>query len=152
MARKPIFMETTEISAAKTAGEITAKLIGFGAKSIAADYGAGGQVVAMRFILPTRFGDRLFELPVRTEAIFKILNGRRQGGYLQGQHREKDLAQAERVAWRQLLRWIEAQLGMVETGMAQAEEVFLPYLVSPGGQTFFQMFQEHGPKMLGAGS
>jgi hypothetical protein len=58
--------------------------------------------------------------------------------------------QAERVAWRQLLRWAQAQLAMIETGMAAAEEVFLPYLQEPSGRTVYEVFAESRFKALPA--
>ena len=48
------------------------------------------------------------------------------------------MEQAKRVAWRQLLRWTEAQLAMIDAGMAHAGEVFLAYAEVEPGVTFFQ--------------
>ena len=50
-------------------------------------------------------------------------------------------AQAERVGWRQLLRWVQAQLAMIEVGMAQRAEVFMPYIQQADGRTFFEYFE-----------
>jgi hypothetical protein len=38
--------------------------------------------------------------------------------------------QAERIAWRQILRWLQAQLALIETGMVDAPEVFFPYALT----------------------
>lgn len=48
---------------------------------------------------------------------------------------------SRRVAWRQILRWVEAQLALIETGMAKAQEVFLPYAIV-GNQSMYQMVEE----------
>jgi hypothetical protein len=75
-------------------------------------------------------------MPVRVEPILKILGNREQ---------------AERVAWRQLLRWVQAQNAMIETGMVQAVEVYLPYMViHASGQTLFQRMNDSQFKMLPA--
>ena len=80
--------------------------------------------------------DVLFDMPVRIEPIAKLI---------------RDRAQAERVAWRQLLRWVQAQNAMIETGMVQAVEVYLPYVVvHSSGQTLFQRMNESQFKMLPA--
>jgi hypothetical protein len=50
-----------------------------------------------------------------------------------------DTAQAERTAWRQLLRWVQAQNAMIEVGMAEAGEVYFAYMVNPGtNRTLFE--------------
>lgn len=54
-----------------------------------------------------------------------------------------DRAQAERTAWRQVLRWVEAQMALIDAGMTQTHEVFMPYAVIPGtkDQTMFQAWE-----------
>jgi hypothetical protein len=60
------------------------------------------------------------------------------------------MEQAERVAWRQLLRWVQAQLAMIDTGMVRTEEVFMPYIVvnAATNQTLFERMVETQFKML----
>ena len=62
-----------------------------------------------------------------------------------------DRAQAERTAWRQVLRWVEAQMAMIEAGMTQTHEVFMPYAVIPGSddKTMFQAWESQ-QKLLAA--
>lgn len=50
--------------------------------------------------------------------------------------------QTERTAWRQVLRWVEAQLSMIEIGMVQTHEVFQPYALIPGTEkTMFEAWE-----------
>ena len=51
-----------------------------------------------------------------------------------GEDRDKQAMQekAERVAWRQLLRWVQAQNAMIECGMVRPMEVFTAYWIPPG--------------------
>jgi hypothetical protein len=137
MARKTLFMETTKIDAIRTAGEITGELVCAGAASINTDY-KNGKPCGLRWVMRVNGSDLLFDMPVRVEAVNKIISNREQ---------------AERVAWRQLLRWVQAQNAMIETGMVQAVEVYLPYLVIHGGtgQTLFNRMSEGKFKMLAAG-
>ena len=144
-------METTEISADKTAAEITSLLVKSGAREIALEYGVGGKLEGLRFALVVEQITVTFALPVRTEPVFQTINHRRKGN--RQSTAAKDRAQAERVAWRQLLRWVQAQLAMIDTGMVQAHEVFLPYLIHAGtGQTLFEYLQRDGLKQLTAGA
>lgn len=50
-----------------------------------------------------------------------------------------DFKPAERVVWRQLLRWIQSQLAMIDTGMVEATEVFMPYIQVEPGLTLWEL-------------
>ena len=109
---KTLFMETTQITAEKTAGEIMATLVSSGARQIALDYDAG-RISGLSFVLPVNGLHLLFKLPSRVEPVFKVLNERRPAETWQRGNQkdwaERDRQQAERVAWRQLLRWLWLQ-------------------------------------------
>lgn len=135
-----LYMETTQISAEQTVGEIQRVLGRYGAKSIQVEY-TGGEVSGVAFIVEIE-GQRVpFVLPCRWKAVHKMMLDRmkrvresRVGEYE---------AQAKRVAWRQILRWVEAQLALVQTKMVRIEEVFLPYMViGQGGRTLFQKLED----------
>jgi hypothetical protein len=150
---KPLYMETTEISAERTAGEITSLLVACGARQVAMEYGDGGKIVGMHFTLLVQGLPYPFKMPVRTEAVQKIFKARRiqTMKFRAAEFEAKDREQAERVAWRQLLRWVQAQMAMVDAGMAQAREVFAPYLLEPSGRTLFEYLEETRFKALPAG-
>lgn len=124
MAHKSIYMGTTKIEAEKTAGEITQILVRSGARQIAMDYDERGFIKGLRFILPIQGQEAAFSLPVRTQSLLRFCRN--------------DAAQARRVAWRQLLRWVEAQLAMIDVGMVKPEEVYAPYLLQASGMTLFE--------------
>ena len=42
---------------------------------------------------------------------------------------------------RQLLRWTQIQMAMIEVGMVKPAEVFLPYAVGADGRTFYEYFE-----------
>ena len=50
--------------------------------------------------------------------------------------------QAERVAWRILKDWIEAQMALLDIQMVKFEEVFMPYIVDKHGRTLFEKLEE----------
>ncbi|MDD4980682.1 MAG: hypothetical protein PHC54_05390 [Candidatus Omnitrophica bacterium] len=53
--------------------------------------------------------------------------------------------QAKRVAWRQILRWVEAQMALVETNMVKIQEVFMPYIqMTISGQTLYEKIEQKG--------
>jgi hypothetical protein len=87
-----------------------------------------------------------FLMPIRSEAIRKLLAGRRR----RCTSRSYDADQAERIAWRQIYRWIEAQLALVETGMVTLDEVFLPYFQVSATETIYQRLAAGNFKALPA--
>jgi len=136
MSGKPIFMGRTEIATEKTAAEIQQVLVASGARQIVADYGPQGNINGLRFVIEAQGMLLAFALPVRVEPLVKQLRG--------------DRAQAERVAWRQLLRWVQAQMAMIEVGMVRAEEVYAPYMLQRDGRTLFELLAEAQFKALPA--
>ena len=92
------------------------------------EYDDRGSIKGLRFVLPILGKEASFSLPVRTDALLKYC----------GNDRER----ARRVAWRQLLRWVQAQLALIDVGMVKAEEVYTPYLLESGGRTLFERMIE----------
>lgn len=145
-----LFMETTKISAEQTVSEIQKVLGKYGAKSIQVEY-EGGEVKAVAFIVMVGEQRLPFMLPARWEAVHDALYKNKTNAYEDSRVMER-CAHAKRVAWRQILRWVEAQMAMVQTNMVKLEEVFMPYLVVDNkGQTLFQKLENsqfllEGPK------
>lgn len=139
-----IFMETTKISAEKTVGQLQGVLAKYGATQVLTEY-AAGQVEAVSFKMMAGGAAVPFRLPCRWRALMAVMNKKRgmsaSATFLEDR--------ARRVAWRQILRWVEAQCALISTGMVAAEEVFLPYMQSVTGLTLFERFQVSGAAMLG---
>src|SRR5206468_12534642 len=100
--KKSLFMEHTEIPAQKTSAEILQLLVQAGAREVLQQYDGKGKLTGLKFGLDVKRGKTvqttIFQLPARIEPIFKIINGRRIEPWA---HKDKDMAQAERTAWRQ---------------------------------------------------
>jgi hypothetical protein len=142
-------METTEVPAERTAAEISSILIQSGATQIATDYDAG-RITGLRWTMRVCGRDVLFAMPARVDPVYEILRKRRSSGWLSDQDKANLRVKAIRVAWRQLLRWTQAQLAMIECGMVEPAEVFLPYLQTHSGQSLFDTFKGSEFKMLAA--
>lgn len=137
--KKPIYMETTEISAERSAAEVSTVLVQAGATSVSVRYD-NGRIIGMTWTMRVGPVELPFSMPARVEPLYKILLKRRTGFVDEG-IKSRIRAQAERVAWRQLLRWVQAQLAMIEVGMVQRAEVFMPYIQQADGSTFFEFFE-----------
>lgn len=48
----------------------------------------------------------------------------------------------ERVAWRILKDWVEAQMALLDIQMVRFEEIFLPYIETENGQTIYERLEE----------
>jgi hypothetical protein len=129
---------TTSIDATKTLAEISSILARHGAKAINTGY-ENGQPCSVAFVVPTSFGDRPFQLPARIGCVWQTLQAQAKKGKVPPRYATRE--QAPRVAWRIVKDWIEAQMAIVESGMVGMEEVFLPYMLGPTGQTVFQVMQ-----------
>ena len=147
----PLLNYTTSVSAPKTAAEIRAILVAHKAKSILENYGKNGELESLSFFATTPYGDRSFKLPVNTEAVYSVLckqipSWAKWQKYSEmrpiGPHEQKLVAlnrvQTERVAWRIMKDWVEAQMAILEAGMVTLDQVFLPYMVTPIGSTVYE--------------
>jgi len=146
MTKKTLYMEYTEVPATKTASEIVAELVKAGATQINTEY-ANGEIIGLRWIMRIAGQDALFAMPARVEPVYTILLKRRRDSYRTDVKTQVRL-KAQRVAWRQLLRWTQAQLAMIECGMTEAGEVFFPYLQTPQGISIFDTYKQLATRMI----
>jgi hypothetical protein len=151
MRRKSILMEYTDAPVSRSVEEIMAQLRDFGASQITTHY-VDGDIKGLRWVMKIQGLDQVFDMPARTEMVFKLLRERAAAGRMTKDKEAKLHGRANRIAWRQLLRWIEAQMAMIQTGMVHPGEVFLAYRLDPSsGKTLFQYMMESGFKLLAAG-
>lgn len=141
MPKKTLFMETTEISSAKTVGQIIGELGEYPfVRQVSQTFNGSGGVRSIEFLITDeQLGITSYRLEPRIEEIFKILQGKQTDPV---KWEEKDRQRAPKVAWRQIYRWMQAQLAMVDSKMAAPQEVFFAHMVNKDGTTMFQKFVE----------
>lgn len=140
MAKRTIFMETISISPEKTIAAIQNILRQYGVRQIMIDYNDDGQVGTVSFTMRVKDSLVPFKLPANHNALLEMAR-RGETKYLKA----GDTDQARRIAWRMNLRWIEAQMALVEVGMVTADQVFMPYImVDAKGTTLYQQLTEKG--------
>ncbi len=130
---------TTSISAEKTAMEIQQKLAKAGAQAVLCEYDDEGVMCAMSFRQNTPHGVIFFRLPAQMDGVYKSLTKDSKVP-----KKLKTREQAAKVAWRILKDWIEAQLAIIDAGMAEMTEVFLPYAQDASGSTVYQSIKNKG--------
>ncbi|PHV69168.1 hypothetical protein CS063_17365 [Sporanaerobium hydrogeniformans] len=130
---------TTTIDVYKTVGEIQKILVTHGARKIMQGYSEDGHISSICFSIVTNDGEKGIRLPANVPAIYEVLKQQKKQGKIKI---NIDYAQAERVAWRIVKDWIEAQVAILESQMVSMDEIFLPYMLNKQGQTFFQAYQQ----------
>lgn len=130
----PLLNYTTKVNVYTTLGEIQGQLVAHGAKKIVQDYDENGHIAALSFLIDTPAGPRGIRLPANVDAVHAVLTRQKV---------KCDRDQAERVAWRIVKDWVEAQMAILESEMVQIDEIFLPYMVDKSGQTLFQAYRNN---------
>ena len=140
--RMPILNYTTKVDIFTTLGEIQRILVAHGARKIVQDYDVRGRIIALSFLVKTPLGEQAVRLPANVDAVYAVL---------QQQKVRCGREQAERVAWRIIKDWLEAQMAILEAKMVQIDEIFLPYILDRTGcRTFFEAYRENAG-LLGCG-
>ena len=133
---------TTEVPAAKSAGQIVQALLDAGASAVKMESEKGdGRITGISWQSRTKHGVLPFRLPVKVEAVYTVLQKYR----VQGRIRiGVDRARAERVAWRIAKDWVEAQMALLVSEMVTLEEVFLPYLLVGPQTSMYEALESRG--------
>lgn len=136
----PLLNYTTKVSVFTTIAEIQQQLVKHGARKIMQNYDKQGKITSLLFTIDTPLGPRCVQLPANVAAVHAVLT------------RQKvrcDVDQSERVAWRIVKDWVEAQMAILESEMVQIDEIFFPYMVNQKGQTLFEAYQKEQLKLEG---
>jgi hypothetical protein len=132
-----------------------------GAVAILLENDEDKKISAISFRLKTTFGTVAYSLPANVAAVILTLNAKireenervsRGRGYKRKipVRLFNDRAQAERIAWRIVKDWLEAQLAIHQLGSAKLEQVMLPFAVDETGKTFYERLVERGSLALPA--
>ena len=139
---------TTKVPVSRTIAQIQAKLVEHGARAIIMEYGADGRVEALAFNVKMPNRDLPIRLPINTASTLRVLQRQAADREIPAGYAKDD--QAYRVAWRNIFHWVSAQMALLSTEMVKMEEIFLPYVITPGGQSIYQVIAGKG-FLLGPG-
>jgi len=109
-------------------------LVAHGAKQIVFDYGDDGKIDGLTFTIKHQERLLQIQLPARLKEAKQLL---REQGF------RYDNEQVYRVAWRNILDWVEAQMAFIDIGQVKLEQVFFPYMVNKKGQTAFEVWEQN---------
>lgn len=130
----PLLNYTTAVPVGRTIGQIQGLLVEAGARQVMTTYDDVGRALGIAFAVQTGHGIRTFVLPVNAERVEAVLKRDRVAPrYATPEH-------AERVAWRIVKDWVEAQLAIIRTEMVTLDQVMLPYMRSDDGRTMYELY------------
>ena len=136
----PLLNYTMTVAVDKTLGEIQDVLRRSGARSVLVDYDERGVPTSVAFKVVTSIGEEAYRLPANLDGVFRTLTAQNARGAVPRRFVTRE--QAARVGWRILKVWIEAQMAIISSGMVSLDEVFLPYMLGPSGQTVHQLYAD----------
>jgi hypothetical protein len=95
----------------------------YGASKILKEYDDNKQIKCLSFMVKSN--DKLvpIRLPSETEKILEILNEKANQGVIHKRFKN-DKEQANRIMWRVILDWIDAQMTMIELGQRSLLQIF----------------------------
>ncbi|MDF7665706.1 hypothetical protein [Bifidobacterium sp. ESL0745] len=128
---------TTSISAEKTKSEIVNLLTDHGASRITVINDPDG--------LEFEYRGLWYRVPADSRGVLRLLEKERNS------KAPATPKHARMVAWRTLRQWIQAQLAIIEAGMADLDQVMLPYLLDDNRRlTTYDAWKENR-KQIGQG-
>lgn len=141
----PIKNYTTGINVMKSIGEIQGCLVAHHARAIMINYGDDGIPESLSFSIETSDRQMGFRLPSNITGVLMAMKKQK----LSARFVNRD--HAARVAWRIVKDWVVAQIAILEAEMVTIDEIFLPYLLTDGNITLYQMMLDKGFPMLEPG-
>lgn len=130
---------TTTIDAFKTVSEIEYILVKHKAKSVMKNY-EGESISGLSFLVDTGAVQVPIRLPVKVDECLEVLKREKKSSPKSNIKATRE--QAERVAWRILKDWVEAQMALLDIEMVRLEEIFLPYIEMRNGQTIYEQLEK----------
>lgn len=132
----PLLNYTTTVPVNRTVAQIQGLLVEAGARQIGMEYSSTGSPIAVGFLTETPHGPRRFVLPINAKRVETVLKREK------APTRFTTPEHAERVAWRIVKDWLEAQLAIIRTEMVTLDQVMLPYMTGDDGRTVYQLYQD----------
>jgi len=136
----PLLDYTTSVPVSRTVAQVQAILVEHGARAVMMEYDDRGRITALAFNIKMPNRDLPIRLPIDAAATLRVLQRQADNREIPGRYAKEE--HAYRVAWRIIKDWVEAQMSLLETEMVKMEEIFLPYVITPGGQTVYQVMVE----------
>jgi hypothetical protein len=142
---------TTTVPIRSTIAAIDDVLTKYGAHNVT-KLGPSKAPTGIGFDLETELGLQTFRLPVNPDRVQKKLKAQYDQGGTTITKKETTPEHVERVAWRQLLRWLESHLAAIDGGLFTAAQLMTPFLEIRPGVSVYELLGSHPERLaLSAG-
>jgi len=138
---------TSVVSASRSIARIEEFLIKRGALNISKTY-SQGKIESIFFQIEIDNQVIPFKLPANIEACGRILRSEKKSGKARKLSLKNIDEQAERTAWKLLSEWVEIQMALIDMEQAEFLQVFLPYVHTDDGTTFYETLKKTNFKNL----
>lgn len=139
---KSIKNYTTGIKAIKSIAKIQEILASNGALAIMLNYEKGtGRIASLSFKLELNEKGIYFRLPTNWRKFQDILIRDKI-------HKCHDEEHVYNVAWKNMFEWVEMQMVIYQLNLVDLQEIFLPYVVTKSGKTFYENILENPDQLL----
>jgi len=120
----------TKTPVGSSRSEVDRLLRRYGASAISVSENISARTIVVSFVVPNSLnkgaGDVPVRMPIAVTGVYVSLYGRpKQGGY-----DAVKMARAERVAWRNLVLWLDAALSAASVGLQTITEAFFAHAVA----------------------
>lgn len=146
MTQKKGFVKSasTDVPVVRSRGELEKLLVRYGCSRFQVTQDFDARQAAVTFTVPDSLAKGAPPIPVRlvldARQVYDALFGRptrwdyeqRKSVYNPKGYDERMLAQAERVAWRQLILWVDAALSAASAGVQRISEAFFAHTLVQG--------------------
>lgn len=123
---------TTSVPASRSQGELEKVLRRYGCSGFGVQNDYRCHRIVVHFVVMDEPANGDVEVPVRIEIETLRVCGALFGGPYDEGYSEKEIAQAERVAWRQLILWVDAACSAAAAGVQKMSEAFFAHTVVRG--------------------
>ena len=134
---------STSVPASRSRIELERVLLRYGCDGFgsATDYKA--QKVTVWFSVPDDLGEDAPTVPVKLEIDIHAVHDALYRGKLDGTYHLADLQQAERVAWRQLVLWVDAACSAAAAGVQKMSDSFFAHTIITDNEGRQRRLTEH---------
>jgi hypothetical protein len=123
---------STGVPVARSRAELERLLVRYGCSrfQVFTDFEAGA--AAVTFSVPDSLAKGALTIPVRLEVDSRRVYDAIYGKPRTGTYDDRWLAQADRIAWRQLILWVDAALSAASAGVQTIAEAFFAHTLVQG--------------------
>lgn len=139
---------TTQQPVEQIVGKLQKTLGEHGARKISFEYDDAGKLSGITFAI--MHGDKMLDirLPAKIKEVKEYLERQWNAGEFKHLRRGKDVImgdeQVYRIAWVNVLAWVEAQMTFIALGQVKFAQAFLAYTMNKQGLTLYDVFDRTG--------